>query len=50
MAMVFENAGGMAVDSKMQRMLEVTPEHIHDRSGIYLGSYEEIEKVIAAHK
>jgi len=50
MAMVFENAGGMAVNSKMQRMLEVKPEHIHDRSGIYMGSYEEMEKVIAAHK
>lgn len=50
MAMVFENAGGMAVNSKMERMLEVKPEHIHDRSGIYLGSYEEVEKVIAAHK
>lgn len=50
MALVFENAGGMAVNSKMERMLEVRPEHIHDRSGIYMGSYEEVEKVIAAHK
>ena len=50
MALVFENAGGMAVNSKMERMLEVRPEHIHDRSGIYMGSYEEMEKVIAAHK
>lgn len=29
----------------MRRMLEVVPEHIHDRSGIFLGSYEEVEKV-----
>ena len=50
MAMIFENAGGMAVNSKMERMLEVKPEHIHDRSGIYMGSYEEMEKVIEAHK
>ena len=50
MALVFENAGGMAVNSKMERMLEVKPEHIHDRSGIYMGSYEEVQKVIAAHK
>ena len=41
MAMVFENAGGQAVNSKMTRMLEVQPEHIHDRSGIFLGSYDE---------
>jgi fructose-1,6-bisphosphatase I len=50
MALVFENAGGMAVNSRMERMLEVKPEHIHDRSGIYMGSYEEVQKVIAAHQ
>ncbi|KAI0178716.1 inositol phosphatase [Hypoxylon sp. FL1284] len=49
MAMVFENAGGQAVNSKMRRMLEVVPEHIHDRSGIYLGSYDEVEKVKKFH-
>jgi len=49
MAMVFENAGGMAVNSKMERMLSVVPEHIHDRSGIFMGSYKEMEKVIEAH-
>ncbi|TPX15479.1 uncharacterized protein E0L32_004459 [Thyridium curvatum] len=50
MAMVFENAGGQAVNSKMQRMLEIVPEHIHDRSGIFMGSYDEIEKVKSFHK
>ncbi|KAF2150217.1 inositol phosphatase [Myriangium duriaei CBS 260.36] len=50
MALVFENAGGQAVDSKMQRMLGVVPEHIHDRSGIFLGSYDEVQKVIDIHK
>jgi fructose-1,6-bisphosphatase I len=50
MAMVFENAGGQAVDSKMRRMLEVVPEHIHDKSGIFMGSYDEVEKVKAFHK
>ncbi|EOD50147.1 putative fructose- -bisphosphatase protein [Neofusicoccum parvum] len=49
MAQVFENAGGQAVNSKMERMLEVTPEHIHDRSGIFLGSYDEVQKVIDVH-
>ncbi|PTU18264.1 hypothetical protein P175DRAFT_0504176 [Aspergillus ochraceoroseus IBT 24754] len=46
MAMVFENAGGLAVNSRMERLLSVQPEHIHDRSGVFLGSKEEIEKVI----
>ncbi|KAI6091622.1 inositol phosphatase [Hypoxylon rubiginosum] len=50
MAMVFENAGGQALDSKMNRMLEVVPEHIHDRSGIFMGSYDEVEKVKGFHK
>ncbi|KAF2001996.1 inositol phosphatase [Amniculicola lignicola CBS 123094] len=50
MAMVFENAGGLAVDSHMKRMMDVVPEHIHDRSGIFLGSEGEVQKVIDAHK
>ncbi|GAB0135025.1 hypothetical protein EsDP_00003377 [Epichloe bromicola] len=50
MAMVFENAGGQALDSNMKRMMEIIPEHIHDRSGIYMGSFDEIEKVKSFHK
>jgi fructose-1,6-bisphosphatase I len=49
MAMVFENAGGQAIDSKMQRMMEIVPENIHDRSGIFMGSYDEVQKVIDIH-
>jgi fructose-1,6-bisphosphatase I len=43
-------AGGKAVNSKMDRMLEVVPEHIHDRSGIFMGSEQEVQKVIDTHK
>ncbi|KAL9124277.1 MAG: hypothetical protein Q9217_006377 [Psora testacea] len=50
MAMIFENAGGQAVNSRMERMLTVVPEHIHDRSGIFMGSYDEVQKVIEVHK
>jgi fructose-1,6-bisphosphatase I len=50
MALVFENAGGLAVDSGMKRMLDVAPEHIHDRSGIFMGSLDEVNKVIETHK
>ncbi|KAH6900548.1 fructose-1,6-bisphosphatase class 1/Sedoheputulose-1,7-bisphosphatase, partial [Thelonectria olida] len=49
MALVFENAGGQAVDSKMNRMLEVVPEHIHDRAGIFMGSFDEVERVKKFH-
>ncbi len=34
----------------MVRMLEVVPDNIHDRSGIFMGSYDEIEKVKSFHK
>jgi fructose-1,6-bisphosphatase I len=63
MAMVFENgsypsfleyiadclAGGQAVDGNMRRMMDIVPEHIHDRSGIFMGSYDEVQKVIDVH-
>ncbi|KAK6594776.1 fructose-1,6-bisphosphatase [Botrytis cinerea] len=50
MAMVFENAGGQALNSTMDRMMEVVPESIHDRSGIFMGSWDEMEKVKSFHK
>ncbi|QSZ37162.1 hypothetical protein DSL72_009256 [Monilinia vaccinii-corymbosi] len=50
MAMVFENAGGQALNSRMERMMEVVPESIHDKSGIFMGSWDEMEKVKSFHK
>ncbi|CAM1506492.1 Fc.00g061330.m01.CDS01 [Cosmosporella sp. VM-42] len=49
MALIFENAGGQAVDNNMKRMLEVVPEGIHDRSGIFMGSWDEVERVKKYH-
>lgn len=34
----------------MERILSVVPEGIHDRSGIFMGSYDEVQKVIDVHK
>lgn len=34
----------------MKRMLDVVPEHIHDRAGIFLGSFDEVQKVVDVHK
>ena len=48
--LTFVTAGGQAVDSHMKRMLTVVPEHIHDRSGIFMGSFDEVQKVIDVHK
>ena len=47
---VIRTAGGQAVNSRMERMLTVVPEHIHDRSGIFMGSYDEVQKVIDMYK
>ena len=33
----------------MDRMIEVVPESIHDKSGIFMGSYDEVQKVIDIH-
>ena len=43
-------AGGLAVTSDQRRMLDVVPEHIHDRSGIFMGSYDEVTKVTEVFK
>lgn len=50
MAMVMENAGGMAITGNGTRMMSVVPEKIHDRSGIYMGSKGEVEKVLKVFK
>jgi len=34
----------------MDRMLEVVPSNIHDKSGIFMGSYDEVEKIKTFHK
>ncbi|KAE8144217.1 fructose-1,6-bisphosphatase class 1/Sedoheputulose-1,7-bisphosphatase [Aspergillus avenaceus] len=46
MAMLFENAGGLAVNSRCERLLEVVPESIHDKSGVFLGSKDEVQKIV----
>lgn len=44
MSMLIEQAGGKASNGR-QRMLEVVPDKIHARSGIFLGTTEEVEKI-----
>ncbi|ODQ79389.1 hypothetical protein BABINDRAFT_37488 [Babjeviella inositovora NRRL Y-12698] len=46
MAFLLEQAGGMAVNDKGERILEIVPKAIHDRSGIWLGSKGEVEKLL----
>ncbi|KAG7661231.1 FBP1 [[Candida] subhashii] len=44
MAMLLEQAGGKAINDKGERILEILPKGIHDKSGIWLGSTGEIDK------
>lgn len=46
MAMLMEQAGGSAVTDAGDRILELTPKKIHERSGIWLGSKGEVEKFL----
>ncbi|KAF5098900.1 hypothetical protein D0Z03_001119 [Geotrichum reessii] len=44
MAMIMEQAGGSAINDAGQRILDLVPSAIHQRSGIWLGSSEEVAK------
>lgn len=45
MAFIVEQAGGMATDGK-QRVLEVTPNALHQRTPLFIGSKAMVEKVL----
>lgn len=47
MAMLIEQAGGLAVNDNGQRILELKPNHIHDRTSIWIGSSTEVNKYLA---
>ncbi|XP_050401096.1 fructose-1,6-bisphosphatase 1 [Patella vulgata] len=49
MAFIIEQAGGLAVDG-MNRILDIQPKNIHERSPIFMGSKEDVEDVIAIFK
>ncbi|KAK9463787.1 fructose-1,6-bisphosphatase class 1/Sedoheputulose-1,7-bisphosphatase [Lipomyces oligophaga] len=49
MSLLVEQAGGIATDGK-KRILDIVPEHIHSRSGIFLGSADEVQKIIDIYK
>merc|ERR550532_3440751 len=54
MAMITEQAGGLASTGeflgKLRRILEVMPEHIHDRCPIIMGCGRDVNEVIAAYQ
>ncbi|CAL9729271.1 hypothetical protein MOUN0_G02718 [Monosporozyma unispora] len=46
MAMLMEQAGGLAVDDKGRRILDLKPNHIHDKTSIWIGSTNEVNKYL----
>lgn len=46
MAYIIEKAGGKATTGK-QRILDVVPESIHQRSPIFLGSSNDVDEVLS---
>ncbi|KAL4280743.1 hypothetical protein GQ457_03G032060 [Hibiscus cannabinus] len=48
MSFLMEQAGGQAFTGK-QRALELIPEKIHERSPIFLGSYDDVEEIKALY-
>lgn len=46
MAFLVEQAGGKAVDDFGNRILDLTPNHIHDKTSIWIGSKGEVDKYL----
>lgn len=49
-ANIFEKAGGMAIDDKNKRLLDLKIENLHDTTPCFFGSKYEIEKVMQFYK
>ena len=47
MAFIVENAGGIATDGR-QRILEVTPETLHQRTALFIGSTHNMERLMGS--
>lgn len=48
MAMLMEQAGGKATTGKM-RILDINPDNIHARSGVFMGSADDISEIEALY-
>jgi fructose-1,6-bisphosphatase I len=42
-ALIYEKAGGSAINNKLERLLEIVPENLHDTSPCFFGSKYEID-------
>jgi fructose-1,6-bisphosphatase I len=49
LAMVVEQAGGMATDGK-RRILDIDPQEIHQRVPLFIGSKDDVVRVMEIYK
>ncbi len=49
LAMIVEAAGGMATDGKM-RILDIEPQELHQRVPLFIGSKNDVEKIIEIYR
>jgi fructose-1,6-bisphosphatase I len=45
MAFIVEQAGGMAIDGQ-RRILDIKPDHLHQRVPLFVGSRKDVEQVL----
>ena len=50
MAYIIEQAGGLAYDDHQQRILDLQPTNIHERSPVFMGSKEDVQDVLEMYK
>jgi fructose-1,6-bisphosphatase I len=48
-ALIYEAAGGAAIDARGKPLLELIPRHLHDTTPCFFGSHYEIEKLKTAY-
>jgi fructose-1,6-bisphosphatase I len=46
LAFIAEQAGGLAMDGQ-QRILDIQPQHLHQRTSFYVGSKKMVEKAMS---
>jgi fructose-1,6-bisphosphatase I len=49
MAFIVEQAGGLATTGR-ERIMEIKPQALHQRTGVILGSKNEVARLIDYHK
>jgi fructose-1,6-bisphosphatase I len=47
LGMIVEQAGGKAINCKLERILEIQPRNIHEKTTVVMGSHAMVEEMMA---